>query len=290
MKKFLRCSFAGLLLLGITGCGGPASRPDADILGNGFRDMVRGVAAGRAYDRALLAQQRGDDAAYVKATTKLQNTGAPGASAWAASLTLSRAEDEVARGVALDTLARNQPPAVRKKWELRAMESYRRALVFAPDFQSENPDLLNALGYTLADRGETSKDFQDAEKLTRRSLDTLQKMIAKTESGPVLGQANLRALRYAVASGPHDSLAWALFKLKRYDEALKEQERAIADAKANRPSGLFSDRADSLPDLLYHLGAIHAALSQKDKARAAFDEALQIQPDHAEAKAARAKL
>ncbi len=290
MKKVLQSGVAAFMLLTLAGCNGPTNRPDADIAGNTFKDMVRGIAAGRAYDRAILAGQRGDDAAYVQATTRLGKSGVPGATKWAKSLTLSRAEGEVARGMAFDALALSQADNARDKWEKRAMESYRRALVFAPDFSSDDPNLLNALGYSLADRGETTEDFQNAEKLTRSSLDILEKLITKIESAPSLGQANLRALRYSAAVGPHDSLAWALFKQKKYDNALKEQQSAVADAKANRPAGLFSSGGDSLPDLLYHLGAIYAALGQKDKAQATFDEALKMQPNHPEAKKARAKL
>lgn len=223
-------------LLGLAGCNAAANRPDADIFGNGLRDMVRGIAAGRAYDRAMLAQGRGD------------SNG--------------------------------------------ATENYRRALMFAPNFGSENPDLLNAAGYMLADRGQTIEDFQNAEKLTRSALALVEKMIAKVQEGPEdepMKQARLRALRYALACGPRDSLAWSLFKLKRYDEALKEQQRAVADAKANEPAGLLR-AADSMPDLLYHLGAIYAALGQKDKAKSAFDEALKLKPTHTETKAAQAKL
>src|SRR5687767_8276915 len=131
----------------LSGCTERGARPDANIVGNIFKDALRGILAGQSYDSALLAQGRDDDAAYVKATTRLQQSGAPDAAAWAKALTLRRAEEAVYRGISLDSLARSQTAASKEKWEKRALESYRRALVFAPDFPSENPDLLNGLGY-----------------------------------------------------------------------------------------------------------------------------------------------
>ena len=279
--------FVGLIL---GGCVERAATPDSHGAGNIFKDALRGIVAGQAYDRALLAQGRDDDAAYVQAMARLQESGAPDAAAWASALTLRRAEDAVWRGRSFDAVAQDQAPAAKNKWEKRALANYRRALLFAPEFPSNDPNLLNALGYTLANRGNTSQDFINAEKLTRRALTLLDKEIEKAESGPLLGQTQARALRFDQAYGPRDSLAWALFKQKRYDEALKEQQRAIADAKANKPEGLLAGAVNALPDLLYHLGAIHAARGETAKAQAAFNEALQLQPDHAEAALAVAQL
>lgn len=234
--NILRNSVVGLALFGLAGCNSSANRPDANVIGNAFRDAVRGIAAGRAYDSAVLAQGRGDNSV--------------------------------------------------------AMENYRRALVIDPNLGLDNWYVLNAVGFTLADQGQKIEDFRRAEKLTRSSLAILTKEIAKLEAEPGDGeikQAKLRELRYFAAICPRDSLAWALFKLQRYDEALKEQQQAITEAKANKLSGALSS-GDSLPDLLYHLGAIYAASGQKDKAKAALDEALQLQPKHLEAKNARAKL
>ena len=228
---------AVLTLLVMAGCNSTANRPDADIsgnfLGNGFKNAARGIAAGRAFDRAVLAQGRGDNAS--------------------------------------------------------AMEHYRRAQLF---LDSENPVVLNAAGFTLADQGKSREDFQIAEKLTRKSLAIMASRIAKLQEdeGGQLQEAQLREARYFAAVCPRDSLAWALFKQKKYDEALKEQTRALADAKANKAPHLFGDSDDSLPDLLYHFGAIHAALGQKEKAKTAFDEALKINPKHLEAQKARAAL
>lgn len=288
--RSLNLTCSALLLCAVAGCVSSGNRPEDNIGGEFLRNALRGLAAGRAYDRALLAQGRDDDAAYVQATTRLRDSGSLSAAKWADQLTLERAENSVIQGFTLDTLAMSQPSEARAKWENRAMENYRRALTFSPDFPSQNAQLLNALGYSLADRGESDADFKKAEQLTRASLEKMKKQIAKAQNGSLLGAANLRELQYSAASGPHDSLAWALFKQKRYDEALKEQTRAVADAKANQPSGLLAGGGEALPDLLYHLGAIYAAMGQNEKARATFDEALKINPDHGETKTARAKL
>lgn len=274
----------------VSGCTGRASRPDADILGNGFKNAIRGMAAGRAFDQAVLALRRDDDTGFLQAIERLKRAGTPQSIQWARDLTLSRASAAVQRGWYYEMMAQGQPNA-KKKWEERAMEKYRLALKMAPDFPSQSSILLNQLGYPLADRGTTTEDFQNAEKLTRRAVELEEKEIARRQSGSSAGQENIGDLRRKQAAGPRDSLAWALFKLRRYDEALRESERAIADVKANPPSSLLGRmEPDSLPELLYHLGAIHAALGHKEKARAAFDEALSRQPDHALAKAARAAL
>jgi tetratricopeptide (TPR) repeat protein len=159
----------------------------------------------------------------------------------------------------------------------------RLAFLLPPDQLPQDPLFLNNTGYTLANTGNSLQQFQRAETLTRRSLELWEKQIQKAK------EADQSSIRYAQAITARDSLAWALFKQERYDEALKEQQRAVADAKKYRAPQLPTAQ-DSLPDLLYHLGAIHAARGETSKARAAFEEALQLKPDHAEAVAALAKL
>ncbi|HEY0075930.1 MAG TPA: tetratricopeptide repeat protein [Abditibacteriaceae bacterium] len=210
------------------GCTQQAARPNEEPAGNIFKNALRGMVIGQTYDRALLAQGRGDEKAYQEANSRL-------------------------------------------------------AFLLPPDDLPQDPLFLNNTGYLLADKGQTPQEFERAETLTRRSLELWEQQITKAKA------SEQPLLRYTQAITARDSLAWALFKQKRYDEALKEQQRAIADARKHRPQQLLTAQ-DSLPDLLYHLGAIHAARGETQKARVAFDEALKLQPAHAEATAARAKL
>lgn len=93
---------------------------------------------------------------------------------------------------------------------------------------------LNDLGYLWADRG----------LHLRRALEMCRRAVA--------AEPDNRAYR--------DSLAWALFKLDRPEEALREIERAVNDAE---PDG----------ELFEHLGDIRLRLADRDGARAAWKRA-----------------
>jgi len=101
----------------------------------------------------------------------------------------------------------------------------------------EHADALNYLGYSYADRG---INIEEAVTLTQR----------------------------AVAIKPHngyyvDSLAWALFKVGRTDEALEMMQRAVA---------LVSDD----PVIYEHLGEIFLLQDEHEKAREAWVHSLQL--------------
>jgi Flp pilus assembly protein TadD len=107
-----------------------------------------------------------------------------------------------------------------------------------------DPDLLNMVGYTLADEGTTPAEWREALLLTRRALDL-------SGGHPVI----------------RDSYGWALFRTGDYRAARRELRQA----------------ADGVPDLAevrYHLGVVYAALGQTREARNEFARALRIQPDH----------
>jgi len=101
----------------------------------------------------------------------------------------------------------------------------------------------NDLGYLYADQG---KRLEEAESMIRK----------------------------AVAEDPEnsaylDSLAWVLYKRGKYEEALRNIEKAIAIARRSSPDGTLFD----------HLGDILFRLKRFDKARAAWSEALEhIEP------------
>lgn len=213
----------------LSGCAGPSSRPDADIFGSGLRNAARAVVVGRAYDSALLAARRGNNAGFDSSMELLGRAGAPEAS-WLA----------VAQS-------------------------------------------LNSLGYPLAESGNSMQDFRRAEDLTRRSLSYWDKIIADQPEK----SENLRFLRFNRALTAHDSLAWALYRQNRFEEALREQTAAVTAAKANASKGPQAD--SGLAEMFYHLGKIQQALGNKTEARGAFAEALKLQPNHEKAKQEAAK-
>ncbi len=105
------------------------------------------------------------------------------------------------------------------------------------ELDPDHADALNYLGYSYADRG---INVEEAISLTQR----------------------------AVALKPHngyyvDSLAWALYKKGRLDEALKMMQRALA---------LVSDD----PVIYEHLGEIFLLREERDKAREAWIHSLQL--------------
>ncbi len=107
----------------------------------------------------------------------------------------------------------------------------------ALELNPEHADALNYLGYSYADRG---INVEEAVVLTER----------------------------AVAIKPHngyyvDSLAWALFKVGRIDEALEMMHRAVA---------LVADD----PVIYEHLGEIFLLRDEHEKAREAWVHSLQL--------------
>jgi tetratricopeptide (TPR) repeat protein len=105
------------------------------------------------------------------------------------------------------------------------------------ELDPEHADALNYLGYSYADRG-------------------------------INGERALSLTQRAVALKPHngyyvDSLAWALYKLDRIDEALVTIQRAVS---------LVSDD----PVIYEHLGDIFLRQDERDKAREAWLHSLQL--------------
>lgn len=73
--------------------------------------------------------------------------------------------------------------------------------VQALEFEPNQPDVLNYLGYSLVERGER---FAEAREMIQRAVD------ARPDSGYIV-----------------DSLGWVLYRLGRFEEAVVELERAV---------------------------------------------------------------
>jgi Flp pilus assembly protein TadD len=136
----------------------------------------------------------------------------------------------------------------------RALRALREAYRLQPD----DPETINALGYTLADKGTTREEIDEAVVLTRRA--------AKMD-------VDNPALRAMIL----DSFGWALFK--RDD---KEGARRVLRQAAD----LLGDNAE----VHYHLGVVYGALGQTADAELELNRALQIQPKYPEAEKAKASL
>ncbi|CAI3220270.1 tetratricopeptide repeat protein [Desulfovibrio legallii] len=122
-----------------------------------------------------------------------------------------------------------------------AMEIMEKVIALQPD----NFQALNYVGYTLAEQG---RDLDRALQLLGRADE-----LSPNQS-------------YII-----DSLAWALFKSGRLEEALTQIRRAVK----------LGERID--PSIWEHYGDIAARLGLKDEARTAYSKALELKPANAEA-------
>ena len=109
----------------------------------------------------------------------------------------------------------------------------------------DNYQALNYVGYTLA---EENRDLDRAMTLLVRANE-----IAPNQS-------------YII-----DSLAWAFYKAGKIDDALKEIRRAVA----------LDEHTDA--SIWEHYGDIAARAGHKDEARTAYQKAMELKPDDAEA-------
>jgi len=128
-----------------------------------------------------------------------------------------------------------------------AEADFRRALELNPD----QPQVLNYLGYSFVDRGE---NLEEALGMIERAV------AAQPDAGYII-----------------DSLAWALFRLGRYEEAVEPMERAS-----------LLEPVD--PVVTDHLGDVYWAVGRKLEARFQWHRALSFEPEEDEAIRIRRKL
>jgi tetratricopeptide (TPR) repeat protein len=231
-----------------------------------LQKAARAFLTGQIYDRATLALRDGNEAALQSAQDDLQIVAPQLA-----------AEQAVRSAALLDDRAQGEKDATRASaLRERAAKKYREALEIEPNFDSRDPDLLNALGYFLADRGTNTSDFQTAEKLTRRSLEIWNDLVKDAEDTALPGTNQLLAVRRFLRANTRDSLAWALFRQGKYPAAQKAQESAVDEAARTAP--LLKQKVPA--DLYYHLGEILRAQGKLPQAAAQYRKALSVEPEH----------
>ncbi|MEM9402394.1 MAG: tetratricopeptide repeat protein [Pseudomonadota bacterium] len=130
-----------------------------------------------------------------------------------------------------------------------AIAQYRQSAERFP----ESATSLNALGYTLADRSTSVKDWQEAEVLIRKALDK------DPDNAAII-----------------DSMGWVLFRLGQPEAALVELERAYAS---------FDD-----PEVAAHIVEVLHTLQRTDEAMTMLESAEEKDPDNELLEAVRQRL
>lgn len=136
---------------------------------------------------------------------------------------------------------------------------------------------------------QTRNQLEDAKKAYETAIE-LNPQFAEAYNNLAWMQAQLRnnlgqAAQYAATAvklapdnaAYRDTLGW----VHRAQKQLPEAETVLEKAATMQPP---------LADVQYHLGVVYAEQSKNDLARKAFEKALEIDPKHAEAKAALSRL
>ena len=132
------------------------------------------------------------------------------------------------------------------EWD-KAEADFRKALELNPD----QPQVLNYLGYSFVDRGE---NLEEALEMIERAV------AARPDAGYII-----------------DSLAWAYFRLGRYEDALPQMERASVLEPVD-------------PVVTDHLGDVYWAVGRHLEARFQWRRALSFEPEEKDAVRIRRKL
>ncbi len=249
------------LALAIAGCANTSGTSKA-------RSLAASFAAGRAYDRAQGAIKSGDDARFGAAGrdfNRAQNqiSGAKGLSRVLVPQLVSAAmqlDNTAAQLASLD-----DAPRLRA----RALQKYRAANALLPAHPAPatvDAVTLNAIGYALADRGTSRADWTRGAQLTRLSLDEWDRQ-AKGLSKNDPRRAQIEAARMQTL----DSNAWALFRLGRFKQARRQQERVMSFARKNPKF--------PTAELPFHLAEIYRALGRDDDAKLQYQAAQDLAPD-----------
>lgn len=162
------------------------------------------------------------------------------------------------------------------QYESRASE------ITSPIDRSGFYQVLGTLAFLSGKRDQFASWFEKALELDPQNhLAMNDYAYALAENGRDLEKA-LRLVRRAIAiksniGAYHDTHGWVLYKLGRYEEALRELRIAV-------------QTAPDTPDLRYHLAAVYAKLGRRDDALVELEKALAIKPGHEPSLALRKQL
>lgn len=132
----------------------------------------------------------------------------------------------------------------------RGIEAFREALRLLPD----DPQVLNALGYNLADKGSTPAEYDEALAKTKRAAELAP------DDGMIL-----------------DSYGWALYK----KNDLAGARRVLREA---------ADKVPEAAEIHYHMGVVYVELDMKREAILEFDRALRLHPNYIPAQQEKLRL
>jgi tetratricopeptide (TPR) repeat protein len=159
--------------------------------------------------------------------------------------------------------------------ELKQVDKAVSVLEALVEKEPNNPTYNNDLGYILADN---SRDLEKAEKLIRKALeeDKKRRQKAADEADPDEKDKDDEETAELDNASYLDSLGWVLYRAKRYDEAQKALESAVA-MEAGRNTEIY----DHLGDVLaakgdkagavknYQLGLETVSASKRDQMKKA---------------------
>jgi tetratricopeptide (TPR) repeat protein len=138
--------------------------------------------------------------------------------------------------------------------ELKQVDKAVSVLEALVEKEPNNPTYNNDLGYILADN---SRDLEKAEKLIRKALeeDKKRRQKAADEADPDEKDKDDEETAELDNASYLDSLGWVLYRAKRYDEAQKALESAVA-VEAGRNTEIYDHLGDVLAAKGDKVGAI----------------------------------
>jgi tetratricopeptide (TPR) repeat protein len=254
---------AAPLALCLGGCAG--ARNSAWTRNPALQTMARAVIAGNRYDDMTIALRNDDRRSFIANYNVLQRMPE---GVLAHPLAAEATAEAVNEGTAFESAAAGMGARAKPLLESESAAAFRYALEITPPDQ---PDELNNLGYELADKGTTRGEFQLALQLTTLAINDLDRGVDR-DGKPYTDLIYRRAIT-------RDSVAWSLFKLGRYDEALATQRRA--EKEARQASRMYQESMQ--PDLYFHLGEIYRALHRPLAAQRQYLQVLKFDSSNAKA-------
>ncbi len=229
------------------------------------------------------------EAEYKSAATLAPDNPLPGQSLGRLYLQQGQTDKALA---AFDTVLRVTPnfvPALLDKGDIylgkrdlkRALDEFQRAVKVSPNY--DMAQLKLGMAYQGLGRStEAEKVYLTAIEINPNlalAYNNLAWMAAQT---PARSKQAISWAEKAVSLSPneaefYDTLGWAYYRAGSLEQAKNSLQKALA--KGARSA-----------DVQYHLGLVWMGLKNNQEAKAAFLKALSIQKNHAEAKAALAKL